>query len=620
MTEKKSWTKSFFLGIWSVLNFSRKVFFNLIFIGIFIGIVATLISDEGKISISQNSALVLNLNGDLVIQKREVDPFNQFMQEAFGKKDEKPEVLLADVILAIENAKQDKRITTLVLDLHGLRSAGLDKLQQVAEALEDFKQSGKPVYAIGDYYTQNQYYLASQADHLYLNPMGFMMMDGYSRYRMYFKSALGKLKATTHVFRVGTYKSAIEPFIRDDMSQPAKEANQQWLDALWGQYKQGVATARGVSMENFDEKAESFLQKFEQADGSFAQYALENKWVDALKTREDVLNELTALVGEDDTRRGYTHVNFNNYLHIINPPLPVIDNGTEKVGIVVAKGSILNGTRKSGDIGGDSTARLLRQARLDDSIKAVVLQVDSPGGSAFASEIIRQEVLNLKQAGKPVIASMSTYAASGGYWISASADQIWAAPSTITGSIGIFGMFMTYENSLDYLGVHTDGVGTTDFSGLSTVRALNPTMGAIIQRSVEHGYDQFIDLVGQNRHMSKEEVDSIAQGRVWIGQTAKELGLVDELGYLDDAVSSAAEMAQLDTFDIKYVQPSLSPRELFWKQLFGQTSVALAKAHFANSDSALIGMVKQLVSEFEAIAQLNDPRGVYAFCLACNVD
>jgi len=619
MTEKKSWTKSLFSGIWNLINFTRNLFFNLVFILILVGLVAVIWSDEGKISVPKDSALVLNLNGDLVVQKRAVDPFNQFMQEAFEQNDENPEVLLKDVLLVIDNAKQDKRISALVLDLHGLRRAGLNKLQQVGEALDSFKESGKPVYAIGDYFTQSQYYLASRADHLYLNPMGFMMMDGYGRYRMYFKSALEKLKATTHVFRVGTYKSAIEPFIRDDMSDAAKEANQQWLTALWQQYKNDVATARDVPVSNFDEQLDTFLQKFEQADGDFAQYALDNKWVDGLKTREQVLNELTTLVGKDDSKRGYKHISFNNYLHVINPPLPPLDNGADKVGVVVAKGTILNGNRKAGEIGGDSTARLLRQARLDDSIKAVVLQVDSPGGSAFASEIIRQEVENLKAAGKPVVASMSTYAASGGYWISTSADEIWAAPSTITGSIGIFGMFMTYENTLDYLGVHTDGVGTTEFTGMSAARKLDPKIGNLIQRSIEHGYDQFIDLVGQSRNMSKEEVDNIAQGRVWIGETAKELGLVDNLGYLNDAVSSAAQLAKLEKYDTKYVQPQLSPKELFWKEFFGTASTFFAKAHLAESDGKLVGIIKQLLSEFEAIAKLDDPRGVYAFCLTCEI-
>jgi protease-4 len=619
MASGNSWTKSLFMGIWSVLNTTRKIFFNLIFLGLFIGLIIIVMGDDGKIIVPDDTALILNLNGDLVIEQRTVDPFDEFMQEAFDQKDDNPEILLQDLILAIDNAKQDGRIKALILELHGLRSAGLDKLQQVANAIESFKESEKPVYAIGDYFSQDQYYIASHADHLYLNPMGWMLLEGYGRFRMYYKDALDKLKATTHIFKVGTYKSAIEPYIRNDMSDAAREANQAWLDSLWYQYKQDVAAARGFPAENFDDKIESFLTKFEASEGDFAKYALNNGWVDGLKTREEVRTELVSLVGKDESQMGYNSIGYKNYLRVIKPPFPLNQNSSDNIGIVVAKGTILNGTQKPGTIGGDSTAELLRQARLDDSIKAVVLQVDSPGGSAFASEIIRQEVENLKAAGKPVVASMSTYAASGGYWISASADQIWAAPSTITGSIGVFGMFMTFENTLNYVGVTTDGVGSTEFAGMGRTRKLDPRVGSLLQKSVEKSYDQFIGLVANERDMSKQDVDQIAQGRVWIGDTAKELGLVDELGHLDDAVKAAAELANLEKYDTKYVQKNLSAKEKFWKEFFGQASVVFAKAHLAESDSHLMTLVKQLVSNFESVAQFNDPKGTYVFCIECGV-
>lgn len=619
MSNGNSWTKSFFIGIWTVLNVSRKVFFNLLFIFIFGALLIAIFKDDGKIVVPQGGALVLSLKGNLVIQTRSVDPFEEFMQEALDQQPENPEVLLQDVLFTIENAKQDNRIKALVLDLQGMGSAGLDKLQQIATALDNFKESEKPIYAIGDYYTQNQYYLASHANHVYMNPMGGMMLDGYGRYRLYYKEALEKLKASTHVFKVGTYKSAIEPFIRNDMSDEAKEANQAWLDALWSQYKADVANARGFSVDNFDDRIEGFLTKFEQAEGDFATYALQNGWVDALKSRQEVIDELAGLVGQNDNKMGFKSIHYKNYLKVIKSPMQSLNNGDSNVGVVVAKGEILNGTQKPGAIGGDSTARLLRKARLDDSIKAVVLHVDSPGGSAFASEIIRKEIENLKAAGKPVVASMSTYAASGGYWISASADQIWAAPSSITGSIGVFGMFTTFENSLDYIGVNTDGVGTTDFGGIGITRALDPRVGNLIQLSIEKTYDQFISLVANERNISKESVDQIAQGRVWIGETAKELGLVDELGHLEDAVKAAAQLANLDTYDTKYVQRSLSPKELFWKEFFGQASVWMAKTQIDNSDSHLIALVKQLVSEFTAISKLNDPKGTYVLCLECQI-
>lgn len=616
MAASRSWTKSLFVGLWTILNVSRKVFFNLIFLFLFGFIIIALMQDDDKPTVPAESALVLNLKGDLVIQKYQVDPLDEFMREAFDQKEERPEVLMQDVLFAIDNAKHDKRIQTLVLDLSGLFSAGLDKLQQVADAIQSFKESGKPVYAVGDFYSQNQYYLAAQADKIYLNPMGGLLIEGYGRYRTYYKSAIEKLKAKTHVFRVGTYKSFVEPYIRDDMSQPAKEANLAWLNNLWGQYKQGIMQARDIKPGSFDEKLDDFLGKFELADGDFAQYALQNGWVDALTTREQIRSELGELVGSDDTSRGYKHITYKNYLSVIKPPFAASANG-EQVAVVVAKGSILNGNQKPGEIGGDSTARLLRRARLNENVKAVVLYVDSPGGSAFASEIIRQEIDLLKAEGKPVVAAMSTLAASGGYWISASADKIIAAPSTITGSIGVFGMLFTFEDTLAQLGLHSDGVATTEMAGISVTRALDPRVGNILQRGVEKSYDQFISLVANERDLSKQAVDNIAQGRVWIGETALELGLVDELGYLNTAITSAAELAELERYDTLYIERELSPSDKFFKEMFGKGAAWLMQSQVTHSDSPLVGLVKQVLKEFDSISKLNDPKGIYAYCLAC---
>ncbi|WP_334029456.1 signal peptide peptidase SppA [Alteromonas sp. P256] len=620
MAAKGNWTKSLFIGLWTVLNFTRKLFFNVIFIVIFVGIIMAIANQDGEqLTVKSDSALYLTLNGQLVIEKESVDPFEQFLQESLGSEPDNPEVLVRDVVDVLENAAKDRRIKALVLDLQGLTGGGLDKLRVVAQAIEAFKESEKPVYAIGDYYSQDQYYLAAQADKVYLNPMGGLLLEGYGRYGMYFKDMLDKLKVTTHIFRVGTYKSAVEPVMRNDMSAEAKEAEKQWLDGYWKQYKEDVAAARGIDVTNFDETANELLSKFEAAGGDFAQYALDNNWVDALKTREEVRQELIELVGEGDNQQGINLTAFNTYLKVINPPMPKINNDMDKVAIVVAKGTILDGNQKAGTIGGDSTARLLRQARLDDNIKAVVLQIDSPGGSAFASEVIRQEILQLRQAGKPVISSMSTYAASGGYWIAASTDKIIASPSTITGSIGVFGMFMTYENSLDYLGIHSDGVGSTDIAGLSPARALSPAFGQILQRNVENTYGNFLSLVANARDMTVEEVDTVAQGRVWIGEDALELGLVDELGELDDAVATAAEFAELESYDTVYVQRSLSAQELFWKEFFGQAMTFAGKWQFANSNSALINEFKRVMGEFNTLNELNDPKGTYILCLPCDV-
>ncbi|MEM7420852.1 MAG: signal peptide peptidase SppA [Pseudomonadota bacterium] len=620
MAAKGSWTKSLFIGLWTVLNFTRKLFFNIIFLVIFVGLIIAITSQDGdQLTVKSNSALFLTLNGQLVIEKESVDPFEQFIQESLGDQPENPEVLVRDVVKVLENAQKDRRIKALVLDLQGLRGGGLDKLRTVANAIDEFKTSEKPVYAIGDYFSQDQYYLAAHADHIYLNPMGGLMFEGYGRYGMYFKDMLEKLKVTTHIFRVGTYKSAVEPIMRNDMSEDAKRAEKQWLDGYWAQYKADVAKARGIDEANFDETLQGLLDKFEAAGGDFAQYALEYNWVDALKTREEVRQELVELVGKDENQLGINYTAFNTYLKVVNPPMPVINNDIDKVAIVVAKGTILDGNQKAGTVGGDSTAKLLRKARFDDNVKAVVLQIDSPGGSAFASEIIRQEVLELQRAGKPVIASMSTYAASGGYWIAASADRIIASPSTITGSIGVFGMFMTYENSLDYLGIHSDGVGSTELTGFSAARPLAPEFGQILQRNVENTYGNFLSLVSNARNMPVEEVDKVAQGRVWIGSDAIDLGLVDQLGTLDDAVTAAAEMAELENFDTFYVQRTLSAQEIFWKEFFGQAMAVVGKWQFANTDTALVNELKRVLNEVSTVTKLNDPKGTYVLCLPCDV-
>lgn len=440
MKENKSTLARITFGFFSLLNTSRKIILNLVFFTVLFIFIIAINSGEEAIVIKPGSALVLNLSGDIVEQKHDIDPIDAFVSEALEQPDTAPEVLLADILNVIEHAEQNDNISMLVLDLKNMQGSGITKLSDIAHAITKFKTSGKKVIAVGEQYSQNQYYLASFADEIWLNPKGWMLLDGYGRYQLYFKSALDKLSISQHVFRVGTYKSAVEPYIRDDMSVAAKEANQLWLNDLWQQYKNDVAQQRGFESSNFDEDVDVLLTKLKAANGNIAEYALQNHWVDALKTREQISNELINMVGSDG-EESFKKIVFNDYLNVIkNPFAPNMING-DKVAVIVAKGTILDGNQKPGTIGGTSTAALLRKARMNDDVKAVVLRVDSPGGSAYASEVIRQEVELLKVAGKPVVASMGTYAASGGYWISAPADKIYASPTTITGSIGIFGFF-----------------------------------------------------------------------------------------------------------------------------------------------------------------------------------
>jgi protease-4 len=631
--------KRIVLAVWRLFTLTRSVVLNAIFVVLFIGFIAMLGSESEQLSVPNKSALVLNLVGDLVEQKREVNPMDAFLAEALDETEDRPEMLLADVLNVIAKAKNDDRVQLLVLQLQGMQSTGLSKLQDIGAALIDFKSSGKKIIALGDSFSQDQYYLVSYADNIWMNPQGFMLLDGYGRYNMYFKSALEKLAINQHIFRVGTFKSAVEPFLRDDMSAKAKEANALWLNDLWRQYKEDVAKQRGFSVDNFDDSMTDLLSKFSNANSSFANYALTNNWVDQLKTRAQMRSDLIDMVGKNKKGNSYNHIGFKDYLAATTSIVSLPGSSTNKVAIIVAKGTILNGTQKPGTIGGDSTAKLLRKARTNDDVKAVVLRVDSPGGSAFASEIIRQEVELLKAAGKPVVASMGTYAASGGYWISAPANKIIASPSTITGSIGIFGMMMTFEDSLSKLGIYTDGVGTTDIAGFSPTQPLTKGMSQLFQLRINKGYHDFISLVAENRNMTLAQVDAIAQGRVWSGKKAKDLGLVDDLGNLTDAIVAAAQLAKLDQYDTLLIEKVPSSRNQFIQKLIGQAHVLADSSlgtllgfedHFEQNTAAndltslasvnakpMTTFINQLQAEFSKMNQFNDPQGIYTLCIAC---
>jgi len=612
--------KRLFNFLWQLINGARKLILNLIFLLIVIVFFSAITGNKEQIIVPNNSALLLDLYGDVVEQKHQLEPFDAFINEAFNKKEKHPEVLLSDIIDVINKAKNDNKIKLLVLNLEGLRHAGLTKMREIGQALNNFKSAKKQVIAIGEQFSQDQYYLASYADKVWLNPQGWMLLDGYASYPMYFKSALEKLNINQHIFRVGTYKSAVEPFIRNNMSDAAKEANSLWLNELWTTYKKDVAKNRHFALTNFDETTSALINKFEKTGSNIAEYALNNHFVDALKTREQMRNDLIAIVGKNKAKNSYSHINFDDYLkHSKLPNLIQPINKTAKVAVIVAKGEILNGEQQPGTIGGDSTARLLRKARKNNNVKAVVLRVDSPGGSAYASEIIRQEVELLKKAGKPVVASMGTYAASGGYWISAAADKIYAAPTTITGSIGIFGMVMTFENTLAKLGIFSDGVATTELAGFSPVRPLSDGMAKLFQLNINRGYHDFISLVAENRHMTLAEVDTIAQGRVWTGSKAKELGLVDEIGNLNDAISEAASLAKLNDFDTLLIEQEISAKDKLLQNIFGKAASILPASsyQYINSENKLMSLVS---TELNKIQNFNDPQGMYALCEGCKID
>ena len=410
------------------------------------------------------------------------------------------------------------------------------------------------------------------------------------------------------------------------MSPAAKEANQLWLDELWSQYKSDIAEARKFETSNFDDKADQYLAKMKQVSGDYAQYALQNNWVDVLQTDQQLQAKLIQEAGPSFSGKTFKNISFNKYLSSLNSPAALTLPSQDSVAVIVARGNIVDGKQKAGKIGGDSTAALLKKARVNDNVKAVVLRIDSGGGSMFASEIIRNEVLAIKEAGKPVIASMSSVAASGGYWIAMSADEIWAAPSTITGSIGVFGTILTFEKSLNSLGIYSDGVATTELNNISLSRGISEDLSDVFQLGVEDAYDKFITLVAQERELSKEAVNKVAQGRVWTATQAQSFGLVDKLGNKQDAIDAAAQLAQLDNYDVITIEQTLSEKDQFLKELFNTKLVSTYILPEPSSNNLLQrvissfgGLGEQMIEQFDEINQFNDPKGIYSRCLTCDV-
>ncbi|MBY8084592.1 signal peptide peptidase SppA [Vibrio fluvialis] len=605
-----------FKGIWKFITFIRLALTNLIFLlSLAIIYFVYIHAESPTTTVDKASALVLNLSGPIVEQSTYVNPMDSFAGSVLGQDLPKENVLF-DIVDTLRHAKDDEKVSGLVLALRDMPETNLTKLRYIAKAINEFKASGKPVYAVGDFYNQSQYYLASYANKIFLSPDGAVMLRGYSAYNLYYKTLLEKLDVNTHVFRVGTYKSAIEPFIRDDMSDAARESASRWLTQLWGAYVDDVATNRQIDAKTLTPSMDEFLALLKQSSGNLADLSLKVGLVDELATRQQIRKELADIFGSDGDD-SYNAVSYYDYRPTVTPKF---DMANDDIAVVVASGAIMDGSQPRGTVGGDTLASLLRQARNDDKVKAVVLRVDSPGGSAFASEVIRNEIEAIKAAGKPVVISMSSLAASGGYWISMSGDQIVAQPTTLTGSIGIFSVITTFEKGLNKLGVYTDGVGTSPFSGVGVTTGLTDGVKDALQMGIEHGYHRFISLVAENRHMSEQDVDKVAQGRVWTAQDAQKLGLVDKLGDFDDAVALAASLAKLENYNLYWVEEPLSPAQQFLQDLFGQVRAGLGLDVSSLMPEALKPATKQLVSDASLLSSFNDPKGYYAFCLTCQVE
>ncbi|WP_115572349.1 signal peptide peptidase SppA [Xanthomonas campestris] len=566
---------TFFVGLWDVMNFTRRLIFNLVFFGflflLLLLFVVAIARGDGTKPLAARTTLVIAPEGTLV-EQFSADPVSRSLAKAVGDKSAE-EVQLRDLVRVIEAAGKDSKIERVLLNLDKLQPSGFASQREVAKALQGLRASGKQIVAFSESMSQGQYLLAAQANEVYLDPMGSVLLEGLGRYRQYFREGLqDKLGVDVHLFRVGEYKSAAEPYILDAASADAKEADLFWMNDVWQRYLADVATARKLSPAQLAAGIDTLPEGVTAAGGDLAKFALQQKLVDGLKTREQVDSLLTERgVADNDADGGFRSIDFGSYLTQLQAQHSPMDSRPQ-VAVVVAAGEISGGEQPAGRIGGESTAALLRQARDDEEIKAVVLRVDSPGGEVFASEQIRREVVALKQAGKPVVVSMGDLAASGGYWISMNADRIYADPSTISGSIGIFGMVPNLTRALDKIGVHTDGVGTTRFAGAFDItRPLDPAAGQVIQAVINKGYADFTGKVAQARHQSVEAIDKVARGRVWSGAQAKDHGLVDAFGGMQEAVADAASRAKLSKgkFRVRYVEKAATPFSQFMSGFAG---------------------------------------------------
>lgn len=603
-----------FRWTWRLLNFIRELILNLFLVLlILVGVGIYLSFQSSSTSTAPaRGALLVDLSGVVVDQPSVNNRVRQWGRELLGASSSRlQENSLFDVVDSIRKAKDDKNITGMVLQLNDFAGADQPSLRYIGKALREFRDSGKPIFAIGDSYNQTQYYLASYANKVYLSPQGAVDLHGFATNNLYYKSLLDMLKVTTNIFRVGTYKSAVEPLIRDDMSPAAREADSRWIGGLWQNYLETVAANRQLTPQQLFPGAAGVLSGLQAAGGDTARYALDNKLVDELASRTAIENQLVKTFGWDKQANDFNAISIYDY-----QPKPDANQGG-KIAVVFANGAIMDGPQTPGNVGGDTTAAELRQARLDPAIKAVVFRVNSPGGSVSASEVIRSELAAVRAAGKPVVVSMGGMAASGGYWVSTPADYIIASPSTLTGSIGIFGIINTYEKTLDTLGVHTDGVATSPLADIAVTKALPQEFSQMMQLNIENGYKNFLDLVAKSRKMTPQQVDQIAQGHVWLGSDAKANGLVDQLGDFDDAVKKAAELAKLQQWQLDWFVDTPSLSDMVLSQ-FGVSIHAMLPAAIQAMLPAPLASVANAVKEQPGLFNnLNDPRNRYAICLTC---
>jgi protease-4 len=598
-------------GIWRVLSgISRaiSVLVPLLFVTVFVVAFSTGMKDSALEPLPEKAALLIAPSGPLVEDAAPVDPISAFINQDY----EQP-ALLNDVVRAIRWAAADDRITSLVMDLENLAGPSTSQTVEISAAIAEFKAAGKSVVAFGDFYSQAHYLLASQADHVMLHPEGGMFLEGFSVYRSYLRSFLEKVRVTMHVFRAGENKSAVEPYLRDDMSDSEREVVSRWLNGLWSTYTDLAESGRELPAGAMNTFIASFPDQLAASSNDLGQTMLDAGWVDALADHAQMDEALAEWVGVTDEDGFAEMVTFKRYVDDIKSQRAIEQEGLPLIAIIPVEGTLVPGDSEEGMAGSDTIIGYIDTALEAEDLAAIVLRVNSPGGSVFASDLIRRKLSEATEADIPVIVSMGSVAASGGYWISAEADEIWALPTTITGSIGAFSAFPTIEGIVDYIGVTVDGVGTTPLAGEASLnRGLSPEMASIVQALANGAYEDFIELVANGRDMSEEAVQRVAEGLVWTGAEASQIGLVDKVGGLDAAVAAAAELAGVEEW--RTGRTTVPPS--FESVLLEELSRSLGASVMAPG-----GWLGSLVESFKpvvrSLSSLRDPMHVYAQCLSC---
>jgi protease-4 len=609
MSSSPSLLGRLFRALWALIDAAYKLVVILLVL-VLVGGVWVALQGGPSPRMEENVALVIYPTGQLVDTTDE-DATQRFFQELAGEAP--AQTSLRDMTDALEKGAGDERVSLAVLKLDGMWGGGMGQLQELAAAVKTFRASGKPVFAYGPYYDQSHYLVAAQADNVSLDPMGIVYVEGFDVYQNYFKEALDKLGVDVHVFRVGEYKSAVEPFERNDMSPEAREANKEWLNDLWLAYGRDVARGRQLGDGAMHDYATGLAAGLQQNGGNAAELAKAQKLVDSIETLTQFRARVAEKVGWDDDHGTFRQVHHREYLQVLAQEKKLRPQDDVKtIALVVVQGEIVDGDSEPGLAGAETVAEQLTRARQDDRVAAVVLRVDSPGGSVFASERIRRELQNLQAAGKPVVASMGNVAASGGYWVSMDADEIWAHDTTITGSIGIFGILPTFDKPLAKLGIHTDGVGTTPLAGAFRIdRPMTPEVAMLVQTQIDQGYKLFVEGVVGARELPIEKVQEIARGRVWSGADALAVGLVDQIGGMNEAVASAVRLAGLEpqAYDLEEFKED--------RDFPLQRMLDLAGSLHARAVADWLGPLAGL-TPVEQVARslrwLRDPRGVYAHC------